>query len=61
MIKGSHMQFYVRLYHSMLLLSKGLCWYQTEASMNEARESKVWPPSLRRGDAAGGRVIGTLL
>lgn len=55
MIMGRHMQFYVRLYHSRLLLSKGLRWYQTE--MNEARGSKVWLHSLRRGDAAQSRVL----
>lgn len=57
MIMGSHMQFYVRLYHSRLLLSKGLRWCQTETSENEARGSKVWLHSLRRGDAAQSRVL----
>lgn len=57
MIMGSHLQFYARLYHSVLLLSKGLRWYQTETSANEARGSKVWLRSLRRGDAAQSRVL----
>lgn len=46
---GSHIQFYVRMYHSMLCFD--LQWYHMETSLNEARESEVCLHILTIGDA----------
>lgn len=69
MIMGSHMQFYVRLYHSRLLLSKGLRWYQTETVRMRQGEVKsgcivsggVMQPRAESWQHPGREGIGTFV